>query len=426
MGQNKDQIATWEDLRSTLGYRLPYGVDIKNEETSGKYLDKGVTYRDLYHCSKGYLPAYESEYNALSDTNKRKYITKNARITDVYDYTGYTQRINIDGLVVPLNSSIVPGITFLAESEFITETKEIKWGTFTATKNFNSPGIVWNNFALYVSSLGSCTINVRMMISNGYDRIAESVCSKALDAGAEKVQLNLPAPTRLDYLKAGETYTISLKIYLLTAPVIPVENSSSGSSPVDLELPGVIKPSLALQVIKLFGSNTSMSFQTAHYDDYLDGGYQSHKCVRYDQIKNNHTVTVPVRCKISESTSGRCWGNVLRIFYVYTTNGSTWNGMVTGGGKIYDGGFKGSIQKVYDVTLNPEVSSNIIADGIMFYCGTTVVDHTFKIAFEINGQLGSFTRVGNNDDVEYWVQGNRVGYYAEFLRDLTGVEFSIS
>lgn len=407
MGKNKDQIATWYDLQTYLGYRLPYGA--VNE------LRKCVTYADLNDCQQGYLPGYSANYQNASDSEKRLHTTKSTFLSDVFGVSGYTQHLVITNDVGPYSSETSKSNT-LSVSNGISDTKEVTCYTFTATRDLYRTSIAWNNFQFWVVCSVSGTLHGVITIQEDVTGrvISRGFINQSLTSTTSKQKLTIQTGLdNISELSSDTDYRIVISFYVTTSVNL---GSSSG---------GLLKPEQTsfLLPVKFYRSDRSASFSLAPYFPNQNG-LQGDKCVRYDQIKANTKATVPVYVKIANSYGTYINADYVKFIYHYKLVNGPWASKTTGEADWDRISANTTVSTTVNVLINPVVG-DIEADYLEIYFGKANSNKDMAYAVYSGG-----TKILSNSGrwasiTIKWAEGAYAGAYRDMLKQITDIHYSV-
>lgn len=407
MGKNEDQIATWYDLKTYLGYRLPYGAE--NE------LRKCVTYVDLNDCQQGYLPGYYADYQNASDAEKRLHTTKSTFLSHVFGVSGYTQYLVTTSDVGPYSSETSKSYT-LSVSNGLSNTQEVTCYTFTATRDLNSTSITWYNFQFWVVCNVSGTLHGVITIREDVtDRvISRGFINQSLTSTLSKQKLTIDSGLdAISDLSSDTNYKIVISFYVTTS-------GNSGSDGSGLLNP--IQPSFLLP-IKFYRSDPSASFSLSPYDPDQTGE-QGYKCVRYDQIKANTEATVPVYVQVKNTYGTYINADYVQFIYYYKLVNGSWTSKTVGEADWDRIPANTTVSTTVYVLINP-VIGDIESDYLEIYFGRSNSNRdmaytVYSGGTEIMSNSGRWASITIR-----WNENIYAGAYRDVLKQITAVHFSV-
>lgn len=417
-------IATWDDLRIGLGYRLPYGVVNKyteEEKARASWLKKGVTLHDLTHCPNGYLPEYYSDFLALSDDQKRMYITNSTVITLPSPLHRVTLNPKYDIQILENNSTSVTlrsenGSSFYSSAELL-------WYKFTATESMQDCTVSYTNLRLSVSSTGTTNVSLQGQILirqvNTQNVIARGTITPVDLANAKNLKVEVTMPSSFNIQK-GRQYEIVLSIYATqrfssgNSGTVGGNTGTGGNIVISPNLPG-----LTLNVITLTFTTTTATLRFE----------SNNKCVPYKRILNNHDVTVPVQVSIKNHLVVVTYATTIKFIYRYslTTSPTVYNTITVGGGELCSNlGRKDSVSKLYDIKLNPQVSGEIANDQLVLEFGDTNATRKLSLTLNEDGVSDTYTSPSATRMTLYYPHKDFSGkWYHSTMEKLIGVHGSI-
>ena len=421
-------IATWDDLRTGLGYRLPYGVVKKyTEEEITSWLKKGVTFQELTHYPNGYLPEYSSDFAALSDAQKRLYITKNTVISSPTSLYTVTLQPIYEIQVLADNSTSVTLRSESGSSFFNSE--EVLWYRFTATESMQECAVTYENFKLYVSATGQLNTSLQGQVLirqvDTHDVIARgTILSTDLD-NAVNATVKIEMPSSFNIQK-GRQYEIVLSVY--ATQKISLTDAGTLNDNNDFPLSGtvgnvVVNPNIPGIALKLL----TLTFTTATATLHFESG---NKCVPYKSILNNYDVTVPVYVYIKNHLVVVTYATSVNFYYRYslTSSPAVYHTIWVGGGELCDNlGRKDSVSAVCNIKLNPKVDGEVANDQLYITFGDTNTTKLLGLQYVENGVTyswgsGSATRLN-----AYYPHKDFSGkWYHSTMNKLTEIHASIN
>lgn len=425
-------IATWNDLRNGLGYRLPYGVVKKyTEELTTSWLLKGVTLRDLMYCELGCLPEYSSDFATLSDSQKRMYITKNTVLSAPTSLHTVTLNPSYDIQILEDNST---SVTLRTENgSLFTDSAEVLWYRFVATESMQDCTVSYDNLRLYVSATGASDMSLQgqILIRNVTTKhvLARGMILSADVDNTVKAPVQIQMQTSFD-IRKGQQYEIVLSIYA-------TQSSSLGNSGTDGGNTGtggniVIRPNrpgIALNIITLTFTTTTATLRFE----------SNNKCVPYKDIKANTKASLPVRMYLKNGMKVISYINYCRAIYKYKLVGSnTWSEKILGTLRIghkSDGtgyaksGASGSL--ICDCPVMP-VDGEVAADYLQFSSGDAQTAQDFSITLEMGDSVQHLSSTKSTLNLVIGCTGQSgdnpayAGCYIDNLTKLTGISLVYS
>lgn len=425
-------IATWNDLRIGLGYRLPYGVVKKyTEELETSWLLKGVTLRDLMYCELGCLPEYSSDFATLSDSQKRMYITKNTVLSLPTSLHTVTLNPSYDIQILEDNSTSVTLRTENGSS--FTDSAEVLWYRFVATESMQDCAVSYNNLRLYVSATGPTDMSLHGQILIRHvttqNVIASGTILSADLDNAVKAPVAIEMPKSFD-IRKGQQYEIVLSIYA-TQRLSVGDSGTSGNTGSNLG-GVVINPNLPGIALKIL----SLTFTTATATLTFES---NNKCVPYKDIKANTKASLPVRMYLKNGMNVISYINYCRAIYKYKLVGSnTWSEKILGTLRIghnSDGtgyaksGASGSL--ICDCPVMP-VEGEVAADYLQFSSGDAQTAQDFSITLESGDSVQYLSSKKSTLNLVIGCTGQSgdspayAGCYIDSLTNLTGISLVYS
>ena len=414
-------IATWDDLRIGLGYRLPYGVINKyTEEERTSWLKKGVTLHDLTYCPNGYLPEYYSDFSALTDSQKRLYITNNTILSLPTPLHTITVNPMYDIQVLADNSTSVTlrsenGSSFYSSAELL-------WYKFTATESMQDCTITYENLRLYVTATGTVNASLHGSILirqvGTQNVIAQGMITSVNLADAENLKVEITMPSSFNIQK-GRQYEIVLSIYAVQS-IAPGDSGISGGNTGGNVVVNPNIPGLALKILTLTFTTASATLKFE----------STNKCVPYKRILNNHDVTVPVYVYIKNNLVVVTYATSVNFYYRYSlrSSPSVYNTIWIGGGELCNSlGRKDSVSKVYNITLNPQVDGEVENDQLYITFGDTNTTKLLGLQYVENGVTYSWGSKSATKLHAYYPNKDFSGkWFHSTMRQLTEIHASIS
>ena len=366
MGTKTNQIATWRDL-DLIGYRLPYGAS--------NFLDKGVTYKDLNSCSRGYLSAYYSSFNALTESQKRLYVTNHLDVP-----FNHSVSLNVHDIVQEqyFNSGLAVESTIKSNPSTV---ETLIWYNFTLPVGVHSASVTFSEAPLQVlikairGVVSMVNISYKMRIVDSEDNTiwTSSLISTTVACG---VRVVLPTLMPTSAITLTNLSGHANQIYYIK---------------VDWFYHNMIDKTLSAQFC---GPNDDVVLTLALSD----------KCVPWNKIKGvngqtvltNNSITVPIQCKIIERVTDSTKANNIAFYYCYTTSSGTSGELAVGYINLANDGdkIKEESSGICNVLVNPKVNGVVVSDYLKIASGTTGVAQTWKIRFTKSNSTYGYIELG--------------------------------
>lgn len=430
---NHKPVVTWRDLRNGFGYRLPYGIDIKVNDYGTSFLLKGVTYKDLENCAKGYISEYKSQFDQLTDAQKRMYITNKAAIsTIVHPVSSFTLTPASDVGHFTTSGTFTGGTPFKFIADPISEMKEIVWFTFMADQSLHNCSVTWDKLDLVATHTTAGPTNASVILQGqilvrrvgttaNIGRGTVPVNNISVDGTYEPI--NVFMPTTFTSVKKGSVYEVVLSVY------------TSVSYKGDINIPSVtaelplkpILPGLTTTTITFYSKDATLSLES------------NNKCVTYDLVKANTKASLPVRMYLKNGMKVISYINYCRAIYKYKLVGSnTWSEKILGTLRIghnSDGtgyaksGASGSL--ICDCPVMP-VDGEVAADYLQFSSGDAQTAQDFSITLEMGDSVQYLSSTKSTLNLVIGCTGQSgdnpayAGCYIDNLTKLTGISLVYS
>lgn len=426
-------VLTWKDLRNGFGYRLPYGIDHKVNDYETSFLLKGVTYKDLENCAKGYISEYKSQFDQLTDAQKRMYITNEATLsTFVYPISSFSLTPASDVGYYTTYGGYTGGTQFGFIANPISDTKDIVWFTFTADQSLSGCSVTWDKLSLVAtytsagSGNASITLQGQILVRKAGTTLTIGrgmILATDISGNNTYEPINVQMPTTFDNIQKGITYEVILSVYTSVVYKSEIDVPSlTAEFPITPILPG-----LTTTTVTFYSKDATLSLES------------NNKCVTYDQIKANTKASLPVRMYLKNGMNVISYINYCRAIYKYKLVGSTtWTEKVLGTLRIghnSDGtgyaksGASGSL--ICDCPVMP-VDGEVAADYLQFSSGDAQTAQDFSITLErgdsvqylsskkstLNLVIGCTGQSGDNPAY--------AGCYIDNLTKLTGISLVYS
>ena len=375
-------VVTWKDLRNGFGYRLPYGIDNKVNDYETSFLLKGVTYNDLENCEKGYISEYKSQFDQLTDAQKRMYITNKATLsTFVYPISSFslTPASNVGYYTTSVGYTGGTQFRFIADP--MSERKDIVWFTFTADQSMPNCSVTWDKLSLVAtytnagSTNASITLQGQIIVRKAGTLLTIGrgmISTKNISVNSTYEPINVQMPTNFTAVQKGATYEVVLSVYTSV-----FYKSEADIPSITAELPlKPITPGITLTNITFYSKDATLSLES------------NNKCVTYDLVKANTNVTVPVYVYIKNHLVVVTYATSVNFYYRYSLVGSpsVYNTIWTGGGALCSSlGRKDAVSKIYNINLNPKVSGEVANDQLLVTFGDTNTPKLLGVTYVEDG-----------------------------------------
>lgn len=426
-------VVTWKDLRNGFGYRLPYGINNKVNDYGTSFLLKGVTYKDLENCAKGYISEYKSQFDQLTDAQKRMYITNKATLsTFVYPISSFSLTPASKVGYYTTSVGYTGGTQFRFVADPMSEMKDIVWFTFTADQSLAGCSVTWDNLSLVATYTSAGPVNASITLQG---QILVRRAGSTLTIGRGMIQANnistdntyepidVQMPTTLENIQKGVTYEVVLSVY------------TSVFYRGELDVPSLtaefplkpITPGVTTTTITFYSKNATLSLES------------NNKCVTYDLIKANTKASLPVRMYLKNGMKVISYINYCRAIYKYKLVGSnTWSEKILGTLRIghnSDGtgyaksGASGSL--ICDCPVMP-VDGEVAADYLQFSSGDAQTAQDFSITLEMGDSVQYLSSTKSTLNLVIGCTGQSgdnpayAGCYIDNLTKLTGISLVYS
>lgn len=411
-------VVTWKDLRNGFGYRLPYGINNKVNDYGTSFLLKGVTYKDLENCAKGYISEYKSQFDQLTDAQKRMYITNKATLsTFVYPISSFSLTPASKVGYYTTSVGYTGGTQFRFVADPMSEMKDIVWFTFTADQSLAGCSVTWDNLSLVATYTSAGPVNASITLQG---QILVRRAGSTLTIGRGMIQANnistdntyepidVQMPTTLENIQKGVTYEVVLSVY------------TSVFYRGELDVPSLtaefplkpITPGVTTTTITFYSKNATLSLES------------NNKCVTYDLIKANTNATVPVYVQVKNTYGTYINADYVQFIYHYKLVNGSWTSKTTGEADWDRISANTTVSTTVNVLINPVVG-DIEADYLEIYFGRANSDKDMAYAV-YSGGTKILSNSGHWASITLrWNEGAYAGAYRDMLTQITDIYYSV-